>query len=326
MNSEKILIVQIMALKGNIHKLLEKEISIFDPDGPIAGQLTTLSNNLNHIHMSNLQYLENYNREYDDIAESIKRLGRRCVNPRSPIEDEDVNEIPQEDWIRLSNGACWDIDTLINYIKLTTNGQNTIKKIKERMPSYPSDIYIWITDDDYKKIVKHPKAKAARLGKFIKDREYSRYAPRISDATMDMLYSKGSLLWSRGPPFIQAINEDLTPEQLAIWNAVSRRSTRWDLPDEILNPRPGTIEEAIKFMINNAIKARAITEFRNYYNSLNADEKEALEIITPGLGHDITQCHAGDYCVMQMGEKLIDTYNKMAYSKGRSSVNWKRMS
>ena len=30
---------------------------------------------------------------------------RRCVNLRSPVEDEDVNEIPESDFIRLSNGA-----------------------------------------------------------------------------------------------------------------------------------------------------------------------------------------------------------------------------
>jgi len=312
--------IEMLSLRGEIDRAIDRETRLFG-QGRVLTSLDNLRNQISRLRVKNL---EEYVSQFDKIKQEINGLGRRCVNPRSPVEDENVDEIPEEDWIRLSNGACWDIDTLINYIKHTTNGQNSIQKIKEHMPSYPGMLHIWITNDDYRKIVNHPKAKAAKLARFIKDREFSQYANRISDVTMDTLYNMGSLLWSRGPPFLVAIRQRMTPEQLAVWNRVSSDMTRWDLPDEILFTEPGSIEEEIKYLINGIIKSLANTQLHSYYENLSSDEKAALEIISPNLGEIIRSCHRGDECVMITGEKLIGTYNKMAHAKGRDSVNWIR--
>ncbi|GAH10144.1 unnamed protein product, partial [marine sediment metagenome] len=68
---------------------------------------------------------------FQTIKAEIERLGRRCVNDEAPISLEEVEDIPEEDFIRLSNGACWDIETLISFIKETVNGQNNARPIKQ---------------------------------------------------------------------------------------------------------------------------------------------------------------------------------------------------
>ena len=301
--TEKLILIQ------NVENTIIREVDVYnDRNGPIARDLRRLLNNLQKDPNPDIL---SYQHTFDEILDNIRFLGRRCANKMTPISDESVDEIPEEDWIRLSNGACWDIDTLIDYIKNTTNGENTIEKIRRHMPSYPISDHIWINNRDYLKIINHPKARAARLQEFIIEREIRRLATLVSNDTMNVLYKEGSILWSRGPPFNIAIAEIMTPIQLVTWNNLSYNMTDWELPDEIFYSRPDTIERDILTLINGPIKTQSIIRLHQYYQGLSSDEKNVLEMLSPDIEEYINNCHAGEYCVMQLGEKLIRLYNKL---------------
>ena len=201
----------------------------------------------------------------------------------------------------MSNGACWDIDTLIRYIKSpAVNGQNIGKSIKQHMATYPSD-QLWIDDDDYKTIINHPKAKVAGLEEFIESRRIAQHVVQIPQETLNQLRDNGSIMWSRGPPFDTALRALLTPEELTYWNDVSSHMHRWELPDAIRNAKlepdlkpgePVTVQVRIKGKIQG-LKADATRILYKYLQSRPKAELDAIEMISPDFMYTIQNCYAG---------------------------------
>lgn len=260
-----------------------------------------------------------YIQDYEEIKENIKNAGRRCVNSETPISSEPVDEVSENDFIRLSNGACWDIQTLVNYIKLTTNGQNDARPIREHV-DYPSD-QIWLNNNDYRKIVNHEYAKEQDLHKFIQDRLWIEIANDINLETLNQMNRSGQLLWSRGPIFDNVIREYMNQVQLDEWNvARNQQSSIWELPDRIKYPQTEVAQDVLN-IINGPIKTTGIAEMYNYYKELDASEKNALNRLIPDFEYLLTDCYEGVFCVMQMGDQLIQAYNKIAPYKELEVIN-----
>lgn len=256
-----------------------------------------------------------------------------CQNEKEYIDQENINMIPEEDFIHLSNGACWNIDNLITYIKTQSHGQNDAYAIKRVQPNYPSN-KIWDNNNDYYKIIEHPKAIKEKLREFILSRRVSEMASQISDRTMQMLYQTGSKLWSRGPPFEEALRETLNAEQLQEWNRLKIGLDTWELPEEIRESseqvpdnilalpddderkRQAILHTELYTLINGVIKASAINEIHNYLsNTATNEEKQIIEKISPNLITSIQACYEGNYCMMMVGQAIIKVYNNLAQFK-----------
>jgi len=299
-------------------RIVELQTSAERSNSDLLEQIKTFHNNFDVARdlglFSNREMLTGAQQEYSNLNNLLRQPKyKRCRNKTAPITLESVEEVAPDDLIVFSNGACWDIDALIDYLKAPapggTNGQNTAENIKRHLKDYPSE-KIWENDADYKYLIKHPKAVTAGLDRFIKDRQYADLAKEISDATVRVLYQTGSLLWSRGKPFEDKIKEHLNSTQLAEWRRVKSGLTLHELPPEIKNPST-EIQREVANIINHVIKSQALIDLLTYLRSVPTKERQALETIRPDFMDTLQKCHRGEYCVLAAGDMIASVYNKI---------------
>jgi hypothetical protein len=157
-----------------------------------------------------------------NLAQEDQR--RTCVNQgidfgpdaMGGVDYNNMQEVPNNNFIQLTNGTCWQVDSLVGLIKYT-NGINSVVRNGARIPSlrnYPTEV-IWTDPSDLQRLL----AKADRsqdgevrdLRGFLERLERNRI-DSISDATMNMMVKTMHLLSAKGPETTQYFNENTTSE------------------------------------------------------------------------------------------------------------------
>ena len=218
-----------------------------------------------------------------DLVDQRKALGRRCVNDADPWDGTPVVEIPDNEYIRLSNGMCWHIESLMEYIR-GIDGLNSSKGLK----GYTS-AKIWDTDDDVKRISEHPLVVADKAFRtYFLNIAYGKLAEKISAQTLEIMYATASILVSRGKPFDLVVKSFLTPEQFEIYTRYAQGSA-YRLDDIPKNQQ----QEEIKTAIQLTMKSKAVFTFWNYYDKLSQEEKDAITSFRSTFERDLRECRFG---------------------------------
>lgn len=219
-----------------------------------------------------------------ELIDQRKALGRRCVNDTDPWDGTPVMEIPDNEYIRLSNGMCWHVGSLMEYIR----GKEGLNESKG-LVGYASQ-RLWETDDDVKRIVEHPLVKADPddFARYFMNAVYGWMADRISANTLQMMYTTASMFVSRGQPFSELIKGFLTPEQYGIFmNYTGGDAYKFKLIP--VNQQREEIETAITLIM----KGKAAVTFWTYYDSLSLEEKEAIRSFRASFETDLRNCRFG---------------------------------
>ena len=244
-----------------------------------------------------------------EILQLRKALGRRCRNDEDPWDETPVNEIPAANYIRLENGNCWDIESLMEYIR-GIDGRNDASGFK----NYGSN-KIWENTNDLKRILDHPLAIAENFRGWMESRDIIPVIGSISDETLNQLYIAAQLLVSRGPAFDEAIKKHLTPRQYDVYMKATGGDAYKNLT--IANR---TDRSDITNTIRTVIKSEAVANMWNYYNSLSQIEKDALELVEPGLRSDLISCKSANLCVYVLARVMKRAMNRVRTAKGLPEI------
>ena len=250
-----------------------------------------------------------------DLVDQRKALGRRCVNDTDPWDGTPVVEIPDNEYIRLSNGMCWHIESLMEYIR-GIDGLNSSKGLK----GYTS-AKIWDTDDDVRRISEHPMVVADKAFRtYFLNIAYGKLADKISAQTLEIMYATASILVSRGKPFDLVVKSFLTSEQYEIFmrHADGSAYKLKRIPKEQLE----AIETAIQLMM----KGKAVTTFWDYYDKLSQEEKDAISSFRSTFERDLRECRFGKkadpsnkLCVYIMANIILPIIYRVSDIKGIGS-------
>lgn len=230
--------------------------------------------------------------------------GRRCKNTNDPWDSTPIEDIPSSDYIHLSNGMCWHIESLMEYIK-GVNGLNDSKGL----PNYASS-RIW-EDEDLPRILQHTVVRRTGFGEWLQRILSSTTARIITRDTLDWLYWLASIFVSRGEPFNQELRKVLTNEEYSIYQKYTggNSDNLKRIPADMGLTR---IQDKIKIKMKND----AFIGFMQHYDSLSPSEKEALELLYPGFQRDISSCNRGQVCVYVIAGTLMKVYTRSAQLKG----------
>lgn len=245
-----------------------------------------------------IQYLRNV---ASNIIKDMEK-NKVCINNQDWIDLEDIADIPFDEYIRLSNGACWAVENLIEYFK-RANGFN-----KAPTPSYPTKTLFnrFAPEIDMEHFFNHPIAQAQNLREWYRERNerLGRSSNVISDATMQTLKNSLERMVSRGPAFVQALSEYLTPDMIEALRASGGSIER-----------TGRYAKKIKETIDDKIKVEAVAGFLQYLEQISAEERNALEQFEPQIFTMVRSCAEGRACVWYTADIFRNLYNSIAEIK-----------
>lgn len=169
-----------------------------------------------------------------NLAQEDQR--RACTNQGidygpDAFEEVDYNnlqEIPSNNFIQLTSGVCWQVDSLVGLIKYT-NGMNSVARNGVRINSlrnYPTET-IWTDPADLQRLLvktdNSPDEEVRSLREFLERIERNRI-DIISDTTMNMLVKTMHLLSAKGPETEEYFNAHTTSEPYLrdIWTGAGK--------------------------------------------------------------------------------------------------------
>jgi len=231
-----------------------------------------------------------------------------CYNDKEWIDGENIADIPYDEYIRLSNGACWATENLIEHFK-QVKGFNRPPNIK----GYPTKTLFnkWAPDIDREHLFEHPIAQKHRLREWYEERNRSLkdYSRIISDRTMDTLKDLLEVLASKGPAFVAALRRELSRDALiALQKAKGVISDTGEYQEEIVNT------------VNEKLKSQATFGLTEYLKRLDKKELDALDDFEPDLQRILKQCSEGKACVWYTADIVRNTYNDIAEVKGVEKI------
>lgn len=238
------------------------------------------------------------------LLEEQQIAGRRCQNSTDPWDATPIEDIPNNDYIHLSNGMCWHIESLMEYIK-GVNGLNEASGL----PNYASS-NIW-EPEDLPRILQHPAVKRTGFGEWLQRVLSANSVKTINRDTIDWLYWLASLFVSRGEPFKRELRNVLTPEEYAVYQQYTGGDS--DLMKRIPVELGGA---AILQKVKVDMKADAFKKFMEYYNELSSEDKAALDLLYRGFERDLLACDLGRLCVYVAAKSLMLLYRRLAELKG----------
>jgi hypothetical protein len=137
-----------------------------------------------------------------EILRQRKALGRRCRNAADPFTLEEADEIPENEFIRMQTGYCWNINSLLDYVQETTNGDNDATQLE----NYGSP-HLWHNDAELQRIADHEAAQARDFRNWLENAMIG----SISQNTLDMMYVTAQVQISRGPAWSFLVQRNLDP-------------------------------------------------------------------------------------------------------------------
>jgi hypothetical protein len=260
-----------------------------------------------------LGILRNWRESIQNLIDARKALGRRCINDTDPWDMTPIVEIPDNAYIRLSNGMCWQIQSLMEYIR-GVNGENTSKGLQ----GYAS-AKLWEDDADAKRILEHPLVTADKdFRQYFMNVLYGGNANKVSNQTLEMMYRTASLFVSRGKPFDEAIQKALTPQQYQIFMKYARGSA-YETSKIPSDQQREEIETAIALIL----KSDATHDFWEYYDRLSQEEKAAIASFREDFERSLRECRFGKgnkgdkkLCVYVMANIILPVVYRIADIKG----------
>ena len=228
-----------------------------------------------------------------------------CVNKKDFLYFDNIDTIDENDLVRLKNGACWHIESLIEYIK-KLHGKNDAT----RLDNYPSD-KIWDDDNDLREIFDNPYARDINFEDWYFSGERYKVARNISDKTLETINKTANLLSSKGKYFDKMFNEQLTQEEQMVWKKYTKmvRGKPITVPDNEVDPFYRRTFKDASYKVTNQFKKNALTNMYFYYKTLPETEKDSLKYFYNDIEKDLNNCINGTFCVKDQGvylEKLLD--------------------
>jgi hypothetical protein len=248
-----------------------------------------------------IEMLENWKREIHDLSQKQKSLGRRCNNKEDPISFTPISEIPDGHYIRLESGECWEVESLLDYIQNYTNGKNDASKLK----NYRGNL-IWQNNLELNRILQHPISVKTGFSAWFNNKNHGDAAKNISEKSLNMMIWAASLLSSRGNKFVEALEQNLNQKQLDAFRKANRNISK------IANRE---IAKEVEFTMKTTLKSLAVSEFYNYYVTLSAAEKAAINTFDRNFEKTLFDCKNGHYCVFGFSDLLVSTHNTIAQVK-----------
>lgn len=173
-----------------------------------------------------LKRIQEIRQAIQNVIEKQHALGRRCINITSLADGSKVfarvnatngrDYVPDEEFIRLKNGLCWNIDSLLDFI-IAQKGENTIIKQETGRPwpgfeAYPGVESIWTDEDDLERILSHPMAISYDFRRefyALYGEDLRREAAIVSNGTLKLMERVARLLASEGPIFEEELDHQL---------------------------------------------------------------------------------------------------------------------
>ena len=272
-------------------------------------------------------YITDMNGELEAIREAQHRLGRRCINNldyegQQVFDPKDlrggVELTPDNEFIRLRNGVCWNTDSLMTFI-ISQKGYNTTINPAtglqwDAFKAYPGVRTIWQDDAELERIMKHPAMIASDFrAEFNAQRMANQAAESdvVSEETLDMMERTGRLLASEGEVYYQELDKILTEHQREEWDKAERD------PMRISNK---TDQQEICTSIVVTMKSNALGDWQAYWESLSDAEREFIHNQNSSFTTDIGKCLEGQLCVYITTGILFRTRNQIAQLKGLPMV------
>lgn len=236
-----------------------------------------------------------------------------CYNEKEWIDGENIADIPFEEYIRLSNGACWAVENLIDHFQ-NVKGFNRPPNVE----GYPTRTLFnkWEPDVDKEHLFNHPIAKERGLREWYEKRKelLQEYVKIISDRTMNTLKELLEVLASRGPAFVKALRTELQAQKEMPGALEALRKADGVISDT------GRYKELITSTVNEILKSQASYNLVKYVNSLPKKEYNALNEFEPNLVPILTGCSEGRACVWYTADIVRNAYNDIAEVKGVEKI------
>ena len=310
--------VELTDLLGTIREAFNLEMSMFGERGMLYEPLRQLANEIarekNMYERAAerdvnttipievyLEMLNHWKREIKYLIDKQNNLGRRCKNSEDPISLVSIDSLDNSHYIRLESGACWEFESLLDYIQNYTRGQNDASKLK----NYSSN-KIWQDQTELNRILKHPLAVKSGFSAWFNSRHHAESANKVSEKTLRLMAWAASLLSSRGEDFRAALDKELDTKQ---------REEMRKAGGNIYNVRDEKIMKEIQFTVATTLKSMAVAEFFKYYSDLSKDEKDAILSFDPSFEKNVVLCNKGEFCVFGMADQLLSTRNTIAQIK-----------
>ena len=310
--------VELTDLLGTIREAFNLEMSMFGERGMLYEPLRQLANEIareKHMYERSaerdvnttipievyLEMLNHWKREIKYLIDKQNNLGRRCKNSEDPISLVSIDSLDNSHYIRLESGACWEFESLLDYIQNYTRGQNDASKLK----NYSSN-KIWQDQTELNRILKHPLAVKSGFSAWFNSRHHAESANKVSEKTLRLMAWAAGLLSSRGDDFRAALDKELDTKQ---------REEMRKAGGNIYNVRDEKIVREIQFTVATTLKSMAVAEFFKYYSELSKDEKDAILSFDPSFEKNVVLCNKGEFCVFGMADQLLATRNTIAQIK-----------
>lgn len=245
-------------------------------------------------HLDVLEMVRETLTKYRDLMQDRKL----CHNKLDWVMGDAIDEVPSEEYIRLSNGACWHVGSLMDFMRANL-GFNSARNLKD----YPTETLFgkFNMTEDLERLLNHPMAVEENFREWYENRNLEQITSKISKRTMDELKAALELLISDGEAFDNALREDLRPE---VKQALVRAK------GVIANAQPYTAE--IISFIDKIFKTPAVARLNIYLNNISKEEREALLNFRPDLIGILTRCEQGAACTWYTADIIRDTYNDLA--------------
>ena len=254
-----------------------------------------------------LEMLNHWKREIKYLIDKQNGLGRRCKNAEDPISLVSIDSLDNSHYIRLDSGACWELESLLDYIQNYTRGLNEATKLK----NYSSP-KIWQDQTELNRILHHPLAIKSGFSAWFNSRHHADAASKISEQTLRLMTWAASLLSSRGDDFRAALDKELDSKQ---------KEEMRKAGGDIYNVKDRKVVAEIQFTVATTLKSMAVAEFFKYFNNLSKDERDAILSFDPSFEKNVVLCNKGEFCVFGMADQLLSTRNTIAQIKKLPIVN-----
>lgn len=273
---------------------------------------------LYRIRENNFKYEETEKNNLQEILDMVTAQSEKlmknlethkvCYNKTDWIDLEDINDIPLDEYIRFANGACWAVESVIEFFQ-RNKGFNRAPNVK----GYPTRTLFnkWAPEVDREHLFEHPIAKQQKLREWYEQRnlDLRDNSKIISQETMRVLKEQLEILASRGPSFVDALRRELPREAL---DALRKAGGEIE--------KTGKYQEQIVTIINELLKSQAAANLVNYIEKLSEKERLALEEFEPNLIPILTSCSKGTACVWYTADIVRNAYNDVAEVKGIEKI------
>jgi hypothetical protein len=245
-------------------------------------------------------------------------MGRRCINTTDPYDPFiELRTVPQRLHFRFSNGMCWEINSLITYLRgANIAGENTSKGLR----GYPSQ-NLWLNERDLRSLGNHPLAKKNGLGPWLSEIQEASVYKNVTRLTLEIMDKAIQLYVSRGPYYIKTMLEHLeTPEQKALFNKYGQDF--YNMMNSYTRTEAPVFRELFA-ITREIIKSKATLMFYEHYQKMTEAEKNALQFYRKDFKESVI-----DACTVRKGEQqarlcvfifsrvLQPTYNAIAKRYG----------